>query len=130
MIRSHPSVPRRSQQGTGIDKVVAAVERRQMPPPDFQVGNGRIEATRAILFAPVGFAGMMIQERVRACYQHAALKFLERGVLTNASLRQRFGLTGRDSAKVSQVIRLARDRGQIKPADPTHLRSGYVPFWA
>ena len=118
------------EQGTGIDKVVAAVERRQMPPPDFQVGNGRIEATRAILFAPVGFAGMMIQERVRACYQHAALKFLERGVLTNASLRQRFGLTGRDSAKVSQVIRLARDRGQIKPADPTHLRSGYVPFRA
>ena len=40
------------EQGTGIDKVVAAVERRQMPPPDFQVGNGRIEATRAILYAP------------------------------------------------------------------------------
>ena len=118
------------EQGTGIDKVVAAVERRQMPPPDFQVGNGRIEATRAILFAPVGFADMMIQERLRACYQHAALKFIERGVLTNTSLRQRFGLTGRDSAKVSQVIRLARDRGQIKPADPTQLRSGYVPFWA
>lgn len=118
------------EQGTGIDKVVAAVELRQMPPPDFRVGNGRIEATRAILFAPVRFSDMMIQERVRACYQHAALKFLERGVLTNASLRQRFGLAGRDGSKVSQVIRLARDRDLIKPADPAHLRSGYVPFWA
>ena len=106
------------EQGTGIDKVVAAVEREQMPPPDFRVGNGRIEATRAILFAPVRFADMMIQERERACYQHAALRFLERGVLTNASLRQRFGLAGRDSAKVSQVIRLARERALIKPADP------------
>ena len=67
---------------------------------------------------------------MRACYQHAALKFLERGVLTNASLRQRFGLAGRDSAKVSQVIRLARERALIKPADPDHPRSGYVPFWA
>ena len=118
------------EQGTGIDKVVAAVERQQMPPPDFRVGNGRIEATRAILFAQVRFAEMMVQERVRACYQHAVLKFLERGALTNASLRQRFGLTGRESAKVTQVIRLARDRGLIQPADPAHLRSGYLPFWA
>ena len=118
------------EQGTGIDKVVAAVERQQMPPPDFQVGNGRIEATRAILFAPVSYGEMTVQERVRACYQHAVLKFLERGSLTNSSLRQRFGLAGRDSAQVSQVIRLARDRGLIKPADPAHPRSGYAPFWA
>ena len=118
------------EQGTGIDKVIAAVERQHMPPPDFRVGNGRIEATRAILFASVGYAEMTIQERVRACFQHAALKYLERGVLTNASLRQRFGLAARDSAKVSQVIRLARDRGLIKPADPDHLRSGYLPFRA
>ena len=118
------------EQGTGIDKVIAAVERQHMPPPDFRVGNGRIEATRAILFASVGYAEMTIQERVRACFQHAALKYLERGVLTNASLRQRFGLAARDSAKVSQVIRLARDRALIKPADPDHLRSGYLPFWA
>ena len=118
------------EQGTGIDKVVAAVERQQMPPPDFRVGNGRSEATRAILFAPVSFGEMMVQERVRACYQHAVLKFLERGSLTNSSLRQRFGLAGRNSAQVSQVIRLARDRGLIKPADPAHPRSGYAPFWA
>ncbi len=118
------------EQGTGIDKVIAAVERQHMPPPDFRVGNGRIEATRAILFAPVAYAEMTIQERMRACYQHAALKYLERGVLTNSSLRQRFGLVGRDGANVSQVIRLARDRGLIKPSDPAHLRSGYLPFWA
>ena len=118
------------EQGTGIDKVIAAVERQHMPPPDFRVGNGRIEATRAILFASVGYAEITIQERVRACFQHAALKYLERGVLTNASLRQRFGLAARDSAKVSQVIRLARDHALIKPADPDHLRSGYLPFWA
>ena len=118
------------EQGTGIDKVVAAVERRQMPPPDFQVGNGRIEATRAILYAPARFGEMSVQERVRACYQHAVLKFLERGSLTNSSLRQRFGLAARGSAQVSQVIRIARDRGLIKPADPAHPRSGYAPFWA
>ena len=118
------------EQGTGIDKVVAAAERHQLPPPDFRVGNGQIEATRAILFAPLRFADLMVQERVRACYQHAVLKFLESGSLTNGSLRQRFGLSGRNSAQVSQVIRLARDRRLIKPADPAHPRTGYVPFWA
>ena len=42
----------------------------------------------------------------------------------------RFGLTGRNSSQVSQVIRLARDRGLIQLAGPAHPRGGYAPFWA
>lgn len=87
------------EQGTGIDKVFVAVELHQLPPPDFRVEG---DAVRAVLFAPRRFAEMTPQERVRACYQHAALT----------------------------VIRQALKAGLIRPADPTHPRAGYVPYWA
>ena len=118
------------EQGTGIDKVVAAVERYQLPPPDFRVGDGGIEATCGVLFAPRRFADMTVEERIRACYQHAVLKFLNGESMKNSSLRARFGIVPRNAAQVSQVIRRARDRKLIKAQDPAHPQSGYVPFWA
>lgn len=118
------------EQGTGIDKVVAAVELYQLPPPDFRVQEGGIEATCAVLFAPRRFAAMTVEERVRACYQHAVLKFVNGELMKNSSLRARLGIDTRNAAQVSQVIRRARDRQLIKVADPKRPQSGYVPFWA
>lgn len=118
------------EQGTGIDKVLASAELHQLPPPDFQ--NVVVpSAVRATLFAPRRFADMTQEERVRACYQHAALKFVSGGErMTNSSLRERFGIAERNASQASAVIRLALEDGQIRPADPEHPRAGYVPHWA
>jgi predicted HTH transcriptional regulator len=118
------------EQGTGIDKVLASAELHQLPPPDFQ--NVDVPAAvRAMLFAPRRFADMTQEERVRACYQHAALKFVSGGErMTNASLRERFGIAERNASQASAVIKLALEDGQIRPADPDHPRAGYVPHWA
>ena len=118
------------EQGTGIDKVVAAVEVYQLPPPDFRVQEDGIEATCAVLFAPRRFAEMTVEERVRACYQHTVLRFVNGELMKNSSLRARLGIDTRNAAQVSQVIRRARGRQLIKAADPEHPQSGYVPFWA
>ena len=115
------------EQGTGIDKVVASVELFQLPPPDFQVENS---ATRAVLFAPCRFADMTSDERIRACYQHAALRYVSGEIMKNSTLRARFGIEARNSAQVSQVIRAALDRSLIRPADIGRPKSGYVPLWA
>ena len=114
------------EQGTGIDKVVAAVELFQLPPPDFRVEDS---ATRTVLFAPRRFADMTSDERIRACYQHAALRYVSGEVMKNATLRERFGIEARNSAQVSQVIRAALARGLIRPADSAHPKSGYFPSW-
>lgn len=50
------------EQGTGIDKVIVAVELHQLPPPDFRVEG---DAVRAVLYAPRRLAEMTPQERVR-----------------------------------------------------------------
>lgn len=115
------------EQGTGIDKVIVAVELHQLPPPDFRVEG---DAVRAVLYAPRRFAELTPQERVRACYQHATLKFVSGQRMKNASLSERLGIDSHNAAQASVVIGQALKAGMIRPADLAHPRAGYVPFWA
>ena len=62
-------------------------------------------------------------------YQHAALKYVSGDRMTNATLRERFGIAERNASQASGVIRLALDGGLIRAADPEHPRAGYVPYW-
>ena len=77
------------ERGTGIDKVVAEIERYQLPAPLFEVPPN---FTRVVLFAHKALTDMDKAERGRACYLHACLKYVTRDFLTNASLRKRFGI--------------------------------------
>lgn len=115
------------EQGTGIDKVLFAVELHQLPPPDFRIEN---ESVRVILYAPRQFAEMTQDERVRACYQHAALKYVSGDRMKNSTLCERLGIDSKNAAQASKVINQALDAKLIKPADIEHPRAGYVPFWA
>lgn len=115
------------EQGTGIDKVITAVELHQLPPPDFRMEG---EAVRVVLFAPRRFVEMSPEEAIRACYQHAALKYVGGQKMTNSTLRERLGIGDQNAAQASRVIRAALDAGLIRPADPERPRAGFVPFWA
>ncbi|MFC3088076.1 ATP-binding protein [Tabrizicola soli] len=115
------------EQGTGIDKVIFAVELHQLPPPDFRTEG---DAVRAVLFAPRRFAEMTPEERIRACYQHAALKFVSGQRMKNSTLCERFGIDPKNASQASVIIGQCQKAGLIRPADPTHPRAGYVPFWA
>jgi len=115
------------KQGTGIDKVIVAVELHQLPPPDFRAESN---AVQAVLFAARRFSEMTSEERIRACYQHASLKYVSGQRMTNATLCERFGILPQNSAQASRVIRLAVDADLVRVADPGLPRAGYVPFWA
>lgn len=115
------------EQGTGIDKVITAIELHQLPPPDFRAEGGAVSVK---LFAPRRFAEMTPDERIRACYQHAALKYVVGDRMKNSTLCKRFGIDPRNASQASMVIRRALDEGLIKLADPSRPRAGYIPFWA
>ena len=117
------------ERGSGIDKVVAQVEYYQLPAPIFEVPPN---FTRVVLFAHRSLSNMDKTDRVRACYLHACLKYVTRGFLTNASLRERFGVEEKNKATVSRYIREAVETGMIKPFDEDAARKlmKYVPFWA
>lgn len=118
------------EKGSGIDKVVNLAEAYQLPAPDFRVSERR---TIAVLFGHQDFDRMDKNDRIRACYQHCALKYVMNDRMTNSSLRQRFDLPETKTATVSQIIATAVEANKIKLADPsqtsTRYRS-YVPFWA
>lgn len=115
------------EQGTGIDKVIFHVELHQLPPPDFRTEG---DAVRTVLFAPRRFAEMTPDERIRACYQHAALRFVSGERMKNSTLCERFGIEPKNASQASVIIGQCQKAGLIRPADPAHPRSGYVPFWA
>jgi len=115
------------EQGTGIYKVLLSAEMHHLPPPDFWEED---QSVRASLFAPRRFAAMTQDERVRACFQHAALRYLNGDRMTNASLRERLGIAEGNASQASAVIRLALAEGLIRPGDPERPRAGYVPYWA
>ena len=74
---------------------------------------------RVVLFAPRPLSRMDKAERVRAAYLHACLRYVNRKYLTNTSVRQRFGIEARNSAKASRVIAEAVAAGAIVLDDPT-----------
>ena len=121
------------ERGSGIDKVVAEIERFQLPAPLFEAPHG---FTRATLFGPKPLAEMDRSERVRACYLHACLKYVNRDVLTNASLRKRFDIKAATSASAASIasryIREAVEAGYVKALDARagRRRMSYVPSWA
>ena len=118
------------ERGSGVDKVVSLTERLQLPAPLFEAKLG---ATQATLFAARPFAEMDREDRVRACYLHACLRYIGRRRMTNSSLRDRFGLPKTARTQVTEVLKAAVAAGDIKPADPDNKskrHASYVPGWA
>lgn len=118
------------EKGSGIDKVVSAAEEFQLPAPDFRVGDTR---TTTVLFAYQDFADMSKADRIRACYQHCCLLYVNNKRMYNHTLRERFKLSEAQTATVSQIIGNTKDPGLIK-ADQSKTSSTryarYLPFWA
>lgn len=115
------------EQGSGLDKVITSVELYQLPPPLFREEGG---ATQIVLYGPRTFAQMTPDERIRACYHHAVLRFLSGEKMKNATLCERFGIDRRNAAQASTVIKKTLEAGLVRVADLEHPRAGYVPWWA
>lgn len=117
------------ERGSGVDKVVFETEYYQLPAPLFETVEGN---TRAILFAHRSLNDMDRTDKVRACYLHACLRYVERDLMTNSSLRERFGIQEKNSAIASRIIRDTIEDDLIRPYDPNQGKkyAKYVPFWA
>ena len=116
------------EQGSGLDKVLQVVELFQLPPLLLRTEENSMQV---VLYGPRSFANMTQEERVRACYFHAVLKFLSGDKMKNASLCARLGINNKkNAAQASAVINKALEAGLIRVADPEHPRAGYVPHWA
>lgn len=115
------------ERGSGIDKVITAIETFQLPPPDFRISGDNVVS---VLFAGRLYADMTPDERIRACYQHACLRYVSNDRMTNATLRERFGIEEKNYSIASRIIRETIKVKLIKPFAPenaSNRHAGYVP---
>ncbi|MCC6326343.1 MAG: putative DNA binding domain-containing protein [Candidatus Brocadia sp.] len=118
------------ERGSGIDKVIAAVELAQLPPPEFIETENH---TKVVLYAPRPFGKMEKEEKVRACYQHCCLKYVSGSKMSNQSIRERFNIGEKNYPVASKIIRDTLDANLIKLASPgskSRKHATYIPFWA
>ena len=117
------------ERGSGVDKIVLQSEIYQLPAPIFETRDGY---TIAILFAHRELKDMDKQDKIRACYQHASLRYIQRDNMTNTSLRERFGIDTRNISMASKIIKDTLNEEQIYIYDEsvgTRARK-YIPWWA
>jgi ATP-dependent DNA helicase RecG len=117
------------ERGTGIDKVIMAIEASQLPAPKFQGENTFL---RAFIYGPRLLKDMDKEDRIRACYQHSCLKYVSNEMMTNQSLRARFKIEEKNYPMASRIIRDTIDAGLIRVYDQSVGTKGikYVPSWA
>jgi predicted HTH transcriptional regulator len=117
------------ERGSGVDKVIFQVEFNQLPAPEFSVTSNH---TKATLFAHKDFAEMDKLDRIRACYQHACLRYVSNDFLTNKSLRERFSIAKKNHSMASRIIADTVEKKLIKHHDPdsqSKKNAKYIPFW-
>ncbi len=118
------------ERGSGIDKVVFECEKYQLPAPEFIVGDNY---TRVILYAHKTLRQMDKEDKIRACYQHACLKYVSGEYMTNQSVRERFGIEEQNYSIASRIIAETIQAGLVKEYDSENKSkkyAKYVPFWA
>lgn len=117
------------QRGSGVDRALREIERASLPPPLIQAVEG---STIVTMFMAKTFAQLTVDERVRACYQHACLMYESGDFMGNGSLRVRFGLGEKQYPQVSEVLANAIDAGRIRPLNEGQANriAKYVPYWA
>ena len=118
------------ERGSGIDRAIEAIELFQLPAPKFIRGD---DYTRVILYAPTSLTRMNSEDRIRACYQHTCLCYVNNQPVNNQSVRKRFNISKNNISFASKIIFETLDSGLIKSLDKNNISkkfASYVPYWA
>lgn len=118
------------EKGSGLDKVIFNIELYQLPAINVIVAENR---TRITMYSYKALNDLDKKEKIRACYQHACLKYVSNEKMTNQSLRDRFKIEDQNSAIASRIIKDALEEGVIKKDDPeskSRKYPSYLPIWA
>jgi len=100
------------------------IELYQLPAPTFEKYEN---FTKVTLFSHKALKDMTLNDKVRACYQHCVLKYVENSRMTNATLRKRLGIGEKNYPTASAIIRASIKNNYIKESEKP---KEYIPIWA
>lgn len=119
------------ERGSGVDRAIDSIELYQLPAPSFREGD---DFFRVVMYAYQMISDMELEDRIRACYQHACLSYTRGEYMTNATLRKRLGIDDKNYPVASRILKTTLDRELIK----IHTVDGskgsvkyrkYTPYW-
>jgi predicted HTH transcriptional regulator len=117
------------QRGSGVDRAIKAIEDAYLPAPEFIKGD---DYTKVFIYPKKTFAQMSKEDRIRACYQHCCLKYMEKVQMTNQTFRARMGIEEKNYSMVSRMIKETLNIGLIKeyaPENQSNKFKSYIPYW-
>lgn len=116
--------------GSGIQRLLSENEIHRRADPEFQVVSS---LTKARITGKQNFTSLTLEERAWAVFMHASFKYECGTHMTNATFRERYGLTKARTALVTNAISAAIEYGMIRLYDESSQSrryAKYVPFWA
>lgn len=114
------------ERGSGIDRVLDAIEKNKMPALVIKSEHSSVISS---VYLYKSWNQLTKEDKINLCYQHCCyLFYLEQKVMTNQSLRERFNVKDMNHAVISRVISDTRKEGLIKGTAENAKK--YIPFWA
>ncbi len=110
--------------GTGVDRALISIALYQLPAPSFEKYDN---FTKVTLYSHKNLKEMTLDDKIRACFQHCVLKYIEKSRMTNATLRERLGIGEKNYPTASAIIKATTEKGLIKESEKP---KEYIPSWA
>jgi hypothetical protein len=80
------------------------------------------------MFAPTSLTKMNNEDRIRACYQHTCLNYVNNQQVNNQSIRKRFNIAKNNVTFASKIISEALEAGLIKSSDPDNASKKFASY--
>lgn len=117
------------ERGSGFDRMEEGLGELKIPAPKVETGEN---FTRTKLYWYPELSAWEKEDKIRTCYLATCYNYVNDISVSNAVLRNRFGVEDKNKAIVSRIIKDTLEAGLIKLSDknaaPKMRR--YIPYWA
>ncbi len=116
------------ERGSGFDRMEEGMRDLTIPTPKVETGD---DFSRTKLYWYASLSKWTKEDKIRTCYLYTCYCYVNEIEVSNAVLRERFGVDEKNKALVSRIIRDTVDKGLIKiENDAVGVRARrYVPYW-
>ena len=115
--------------GSGVDRMEEGMRDWKIPAPKVETTE---DFCRTMLYWHESLSKWSKEEKIRTCYIYVCYCYVNGIEVSNAVLRERFGISEANKAMASRIIKDTLEAGKIKLADPNAVvkMRRYIPHWA
>lgn len=117
------------ERGSGFDRMEEGMCELRIPAPKVETAE---DFCRTKLYWYKSLNEWSKEEKIRTCYLATCYFYVNETEVSNALLRERFGVEEKNMAAVSRIIKATMEAGFIKLNDESAglKNRRYVPYWA